>query len=557
MAEHSQFGKLIVNNSNNRSLFGFELKFGDFPTQVTYSFSLMAHGDSASNSSFSCSLPNNPMLSRRTLIFTAVFLVCQYLLLTHFAQQCYQPPSTVPALIDSSISPSTIRDTNITIPLDTVRKTRHIAVATTYGVHMDVYMSLAWTFQKVLDQSPSSRGSVEVYAPFPFIFDFHTVVEKLALYRGEVKKPDALIEAVNAGEIDVVVLGTCEIDLRSSWGEDLLSAWDARDAAHKFTLVCIVHNGPEAAPKKTIEAFAQRRAIRIMAISDHVAASQKLAFLARADSRDTTMRSAGYEYIPVDVHIPVLNVVLDTLRASESPRKMLSNAVIQGNFAHERRDYRNFFADLMKSLAEDPQVWGYLPLDRTANSTYLADPDLSEPPFQLFLVGSGTPIEVPHELQNIVHTRSRLKYTEFYALMNDMDIVIPAIPATNIAYYDVKASSTFAIALECHVPILVTRRIRNSYTHIDDDRVAVTRPAAMTEVDALRALRTGKASLSVTGDAISENLKDMAREVENMIRRGWVRSAEDFQAVKAEIWRKNEHAVERILNEVLVIGGKR
>ncbi|KAK6993099.1 hypothetical protein R3P38DRAFT_3077424 [Favolaschia claudopus] len=71
----------------------------------------------------------------------------------------------------------------------------------------------------------------------------------------------------------------------------------------------------------------------------------------------------------------------------------------------------------------------------------------------------------------------------------------------------------------------------------------------MTEVDALRAARTGQISYSVAGDPMCDT--GMARAVENMVRRGWVRSAEEFRAVKAEIWRNNEHAVERILNEVL------
>ncbi|KAJ7247133.1 hypothetical protein B0H12DRAFT_1020834 [Mycena haematopus] len=393
----------------------------------------------------------------------------------------------------------------------------------------------------------SGGGIVEVYAP-PFIFDFQTVVHNLQLYRGEVKKPDALISAINknmgAGGIDMVVLGTCEIDLRSSWGESLLSAWDARDHEHKFKIVCIVHNGPEASPQETLESFSRRNTIRILAISDHVAAAQRRALLARADSLDAPVRSAGYEDIPIDVHVPVLDIPVSV---DKRPARILSNAVIQGNFAHERRDYRNFFADLIESLSEDPKVWGYLPLDEE-NATYAADPTLAQPPFRLFLIGSGTPIEIPRELENIVLIRSRLPYPEFYALMNDMDIAVPAFPANN-AYYDAKASSTFAMALECNVPILLTARIRMSYKHVDDDRVVVTRPAAMREVDALRALRTEGQShfLRKTG-----TLRDSptAQVVETMMRRGWKRSTEDFHGVKDDIWRANDRVVERLLGDM-------
>ena len=42
--------------------------------------------------------------------------------------------------------------------------------------------------------------------------------------------------------------------------------------------------------------------------------------------------------------------------------------------------------------------------------------------------------------------------------------------------------------------MLVTSRTRHTYGFIDDDRIVVTRPAMMSEVQALRALRTGDAA---------------------------------------------------------------
>ncbi|KAJ7312333.1 hypothetical protein DFH08DRAFT_897285 [Mycena albidolilacea] len=477
------------------------------------------------------------MLSGRALILTALFLICQFVFLN---QRCSPPEpggSSCPAIVsEDGTHPS-------------IQKRHRVAVATTYGVHMDVYMSLVWTLQRVMDRSQTG-GTVEVYAPFPFIFDFRTVVETLRLYRGEVKKPDALIDAINhnmgAGGIDMVVLGTCEIDLRSPWGESLLSAWDARDHDHKFKLICIVHNGPETSPQKTIEDFSRRNALRILPISEHVAATQRRSFLTRADSLDVSVRSAGYEHIPIDVHVPVLDI---PAAVDKSPLRILSNVVIQGNFAHERRDYRNLFNDLLRSLSEDPKVWGYLPLDGE-NATYVVDTALrvAGSPFRLFFVGSGTAIQIPQELENIVLIRSRLNYVDFYAFMSTMDISLPVFPANN-AYYDAKASSTFAMAIECNVPILVTTRIRTSYKHVDDDRAVVTRPAAMREVDALRALRTQDASnfLQRTGNSWDPAT---VQAVENMMRRGWVRSEEDFHAVKQNIWTANDRVVERLLGDI-------
>ena len=60
--------------------------------------------------------------------------------------------------------------------------------------------------------------------------------------------------------------------------------------------------------------------------------------------------------------------------------------------------------------------------------------------------------------------------------------------------YEIRASSTVALATELDVPMLVTNRTRRTYEFIDDDRIVVTRPAAMSEVQALKALRTGDAS---------------------------------------------------------------
>jgi len=58
-------------------------------------------------------------------------------------------------------------------------------------------------------------------------------------------------------------------------------------------------------------------------------------------------RTAGYEHISVDAHIPVLG--LPGL-PDRSPKQILSNAVIQGTFNPERRAYGDIFGDLIRSL---------------------------------------------------------------------------------------------------------------------------------------------------------------------------------------------------------------
>ncbi|KAJ6623988.1 hypothetical protein B0H10DRAFT_1785286 [Mycena sp. CBHHK59/15] len=367
-----------------------------------------------------------------------------------------------------------------------------------------------------------SGGTVEVYAPLPFAFEFQKVVETLQLYHGEVKDPEALISDLNSnvgdGGIDMVILGTCEVDLRyGPWQEDLLAAWDARDSAHKFKLACIVHN--DVAWQHSIIEWSRRSAIRILPISEHVAVAFRRSFLISADSTDASIRSAGYEYIPIDVHVPVLDI---PLAKDPQPSLILSDAVIQGSFSADRRDYMHIFAELIESLSRDPKVWGYFPLG-PENASYTVDTALPDPPFRLFLVGSGY-LEIPSELENIV--------PDFYALMSQMDICVPAFSESG--YYDVQASSTlqWRSSATC-VPILVTERIKAAYTYANDDRAVVTRPAAMREVEALRALRSRDVSHFLHANGIPSD-SPIGHAAASMMRLGWMRSTTEFRGSRRE-----------------------
>ncbi|KAK7033284.1 F-actin-capping protein subunit beta [Favolaschia claudopus] len=405
---------------------------------------------------------------------------------------------------------------------------RRVAVASNFGFHFDVYMSVVWTLERIFDRNPAG-GVVEVFAPSEFGFEFQQIVDRLGLYHGENRNANDLIEAINSnqgdGGIDLVVLGTCEVDLRfGTWAEELLAAWDARDRAHKFQLVCIVHNVKDDAWHPRITEWAQRGAIRLLPISQHVAAAFKRSFLISADSSNATIRSADYESIPVDVHVPVLDIPLS---AVPRPARILSDAVIQGSFSTDRRDYIEIFEELKESLARDPKTWGYTPLvEDSQEPVYVVDTTLPDPPFRLLLVGSGW-LQVPHELKNIVIIRDGLGYPDFYELMSSMDICVPAFSVKDHGYYEDQASSTFAMAVECNVPILVTERMRKTYTYVDDERAVVTRPAAMREIEALRALRSGDASYFLHRTGISME-SSTALAAASMLRNGWLYSMLDL-----------------------------
>jgi hypothetical protein len=158
--------------------------------------------------------------------------------------------------------------------------------------------------------------------------------------------------------------------------------------------------------------------------------------------------------------------------------------------------------------------------------------------------------------------------------MNEMDVCVPAF--AEYGYYRMQASSTFAMAIQCdvcddvtltiqaihslfltQVPILVTQRTRQSYVYADDDRAVITRPAAMREVAALKALRVRDASsfLETTMPNMPEHKKlgsntVIRNAVQSMMDRGWTRKKSEMEAFKSSLWERNDRLAERILRDL-------
>lgn len=70
-------------------------------------------------------------------------------------------------------------------------------------------------------------------------------------------------------------------------------------------------------------------------------------FDALAESQEPLINSASFEHIPIDVHVPVLDVKGLPVK---DPNRKLSKAVIQGSFDTSRRNYTAFFSDIIQSL---------------------------------------------------------------------------------------------------------------------------------------------------------------------------------------------------------------
>ena len=219
---------------------------------------------------------------------------------------------------------------------------------------------------------------------------------------------------------------------------------------------------------------------------------------------------------------------------------------------------------------DDSQTWGYRSAD-DGSPSLVEDTSLSNP-FKLHLVGHGW-LDVPEELKNVVVFHNDLGYREFYDVMASMDLCLPALNPS-YGYFWSTASSTVVMCSQVNVssmksmascslsnlihvqtPMLVTQRFRKAYSYLDDDRVLVTHPAVMSEVDAIKALRTQDASEFLSSDPSGLGLvmgshAGVRMAVESMLRHGWVRPKSGFEGWKAGVWARNDAVMARILSDL-------
>ena len=96
--------------------------------------------------------------------------------------------------------------------------------------------------------------------------------------------------------------------------------------------------------------------------------------------------------------------------------------------------------------------------------------------------------------------------------------------------------------------------MRKAYGYIDDDRVVVTRPAAMREVHALKALRTRNASVFLESDPTGSGhrmaqIAGLESSVYRMLEEGWTREKQETAEFKRELWHRNEIVIRRLLSD--------
>lgn len=102
-------------------------------------------------------------------------------------------------------------------------------------------------------------------------------------------------------------------------------------------------------------------------------------------------------------------------------------------------------------------------------------------------------------------------------------------------------------------PMLVTKRFRDAYKYLDDERILITHPAVMSEVEAIKALRTQDASDFLSSDPSNSGFSmgsyaAVRDAIERMIGQGWIRPKPGFDEWKQNVWASNDAVITRILN---------
>ncbi|KAG8938538.1 hypothetical protein FRC04_008349 [Tulasnella sp. 424] len=446
---------------------------------------------------------------------------------------------------------------------------RHVAVATSVG-HSEVYGPLAWTINTVMTKHPrQAPASVKIYSGEP---GFLSLLKRIGMLPKDIMRPrdqlskdirsTTLYEDDMGAMIDLVVLGTCELDMER-FGPDLLKAWDERPHNKKFAMVCGVHNGQTTGWFKHISEWSRRGSFRVMPISDHVINYFHSMFNTWADSKDPAQRLALYEYIKVDAYYSVSDFTNFPLRPKTYQADVPCSAVLQGNYEQGRRDYERVFADLSRLLREDAKGWGYK--WSADGRKYVTDSSAPNPPFVLHLIGKGK-ITVPAELRDVVVMDISLDTVPFYELFQAMDIVVPAFSEGG-GYLTRQASSTVHTAVMNHVPLLATRAIFEAYPYLTSEGT-ILRPFALSEMEAIGLLRgakvtaqraevsNGRSKSSISFDDLASTSASpgippkLAEDVKRMLSQGWKRSDEGFDRLKHEIWEKNENFVGRLLRDL-------
>ncbi|KAG8851530.1 hypothetical protein FRB96_009203 [Tulasnella sp. 330] len=426
----------------------------------------------------------------------------------------------------------------------------HIALASTSGSSSDsdILLPLAWIFKKLLGKPYQSVNIYKEQSGKDYVSAMHDGGMHVDT---DFIKPSQLIHDMESDTlfphdpgamIDILVLGTCEIDLQRHHPE-LLNTWDERPIEKRFTLVCIAHSRGPMEWFHILGHWAQRGALRLVTTSNHATRDLEITMGTLADSSDPNVSKSLFEYLTVETFYPMITVKRATPEVHLfKAGRHISNVAFLGDFRNQKKHYQNLFQDLLNLLEEFPVGMGYAH-STSPDTTYQRDLNTTIPPLKLHMIGDG-PVELPASLRYVVDIHRDLDYPDLLQLVQSMDAVIPGV--TDDAQFDSHTSSAIQIAVSCGIPLLTTHRLRAAYTYIDDDRLVITRPQAVRDADAIFALRTGS-TRHIRNDFRLEELNTSLRR---MMLRGWRTSAAYFYAVQTKVLKYDQDIVWRLLRDL-------
>ncbi|GMK55025.1 hypothetical protein CspeluHIS016_0200810 [Cutaneotrichosporon spelunceum] len=338
-----------------------------------------------------------------------------------------------------------------------------------------------------------------------FRFHFDRVLRDILPYEPEVFSEnhfDQVREWIKNDEIDNLILTSCHEGLLE-FQEDILTS--------TANVVCIVHHGGGNFAnnlKHLLTVLVERGQIRIVVLAHHVKQTVKDEVQFWADDEDNRF----WDRLKIEIFVPgfIYPKHKEFNKVAPFPHK----AVIQGNLEQARRDYSKIFRSLNASLHADASLWGY-----AMNSDGVFEANTAEP-FELHLVGQRikeTPVVIPDTLQHIITVDENLSYPEYYNLIAEADLLIPAF-SNRGTLWDT-ASSTIAAAIITRTPVLVSERHLRAYTYIKGP-AGIERTVSEGDIGALERLRR-------TGDPRSRPEK---------LRREWDDYEDKIQHENAKMW---------------------
>ncbi|UZJ55698.1 hypothetical protein CBS101457_005018 [Exobasidium rhododendri] len=133
---------------------------------------------------------------------------------------------------------------------------------------------------------------------------------------------------------------------------------------------------------------------------------------------------------------------------------------MQGNLDSGRRDYLHTFSSLQLLADEAKRDGKIAPL--------------------LYLLGQGS-LKIPASLVDLIFVKAGLQYPDYYSTLRGATALLPSF--ANDDYLRNKASSSIPAALIAGTPPVVTQKLLDCYTYLDEGSV-ITQQGNESELDA-------------------------------------------------------------------------